>query len=228
MILGISGIANSGKDTLAHYLAVDQGFAVISLADPIKRIAKEVFDFTDEQLWGPSEQRNKPDFRYPNFQCRGCQTCEFRCDHYIGFLTPRHALQQLGTDWGRACYENVWVEYTMRVAHTLLDSDDGLVPHYDPRRGIQYQPFSLHPQAKGVVIPDVRFENELKGIRAAGGKVVRIKRDGAGLSGVAGVHASESEQALIPDSAFDVVVDNNSTLDELRAKVPAIMAHLRP
>ena len=31
----------------------------------MKRIARDVFGFSDEQLYGPSEMRNAPDERYP-------------------------------------------------------------------------------------------------------------------------------------------------------------------
>jgi hypothetical protein len=77
------------------------------------------------------------------------------------------------------------------------------------------------------VLPDVRFSNEIAGIRRAGGKVIRVIREGAGLTGVAGLHASEAEQASIPDSALDAVLDNNGTLEELRAKVGLMLTHLR-
>lgn len=220
MILGISGLAGSGKDTFARFLVEDHGFEVLSLADPLKRICRDVFDFSEEQLWGPSEKRNEPDFRYPREKCHGCQTCEFRCDHYIGFLTPRYALQRIGTEWGRDCYENVWVEYALRVAATLRQGNH----LYNPKDGL----FRSHLSVQHVVIPDVRFRNEIEGIRAAGGKLVRIRRPGAGLSGAAAVHASEAEQAGIPDDVFDLVVENTGTLEELRAKAAAALPFLRP
>lgn len=75
MILGITGIledatgrqrvAGSGKDTVADLLCTHFGFAKISLADPMKRICRDIFDFSHEQMWGPSETRNAPDTRYP-------------------------------------------------------------------------------------------------------------------------------------------------------------------
>ena len=65
MILGISGLANSGKDTVAEFLAKDLLSTTISMADPLKRIARDVYAFTDDQLWGPSANRNAPDPRYP-------------------------------------------------------------------------------------------------------------------------------------------------------------------
>jgi len=62
-IVGIIGKAGSGKDTVAdmlHELRYDK----IAFADPLKRFCMDVFEFTEEQLWGPSEKRSEPDERY--------------------------------------------------------------------------------------------------------------------------------------------------------------------
>ena len=66
MIIGIVGNAGAGKSTLAAIIKdLVPGAVDIALAGPIKRFCKEVFDFTDEQLYGPSEARDAPDERYP-------------------------------------------------------------------------------------------------------------------------------------------------------------------
>jgi hypothetical protein len=244
LIIAFSGSAGSGKDTAADYLVKHKAFVKVALADPLKRICKDVFQFTDEQLWGASDRRNVPDKRYPLTPGYGHRqtwdtnrrilesyerenhpdTAMFR--RYTedmergGWLTPRHALQQLGTEWGRGCYDLVWVEYAMRIAKDLLDHSKG-PRDYTPQRGL-YVPGlwgATHPVCKGVVISDVRFKNEVEGLRAAGAKVIRILRPKAGLAGAAGRHRSEQEQLEIPDSAFDSVIHNSSTLDELYSEV---------
>jgi len=244
MIIGISGLSNSGKDTLAGFLVQDHGFTVLSLADPLKRICRDIFEFTDDQLWGPSQSRNAPDERYPRTDPTVQQARDIVAnmpgkapssvqawarkspDEY---LTPRYALQRLGTEWGRDCYYNVWVEYAMRVAQRLIsDPDDGSVPYYDKKDGLTYKPLGPYGMPLGVAIPDVRFRNEVDGIRAAGGKVIRLRRPGSGLQGLAGLHASEVEQAGIPDSAFDHVIENEGSLNELRAKAADMLRCLRP
>jgi hypothetical protein len=64
MLVGISGQASAGKDTSADILSSKMSFAKLSFADPLKRIVKEIYDFSYDQLWGPSANRNAPDFRY--------------------------------------------------------------------------------------------------------------------------------------------------------------------
>lgn len=250
MIIGVSGLAGSGKDTIANFL-VKHGFQAISLADPLKRICKEVYDFTDDQLWGPSPLRNTSDPRYirsgkeqHSLITRGSEThvwcthCEeefekedqrrIRESPCVVYLTPRYALQLLGTEWGRTCYPNTWVDLAIRTARELLRGE-GVVLGYIPSQGLFYNS-GINPdekpmeRAKGVVIPDVRFRNEFEAIRAGGGYIVRVVRPGAGLKHAYGAHASEVEQTKIEDSEFDALIKNDGTLADLEGKVEQFLA----
>jgi len=232
MIIGISGLAGSGKDTAAEFLVEDHSFVRVGLADKLKRILKDVFDFTDEQLWGPSSERNKPDYRYKMSECPACGgdpkktgQCEVGCV----YLTARFAAQKLGTEWARACYLNVWVEDVLRTAKMLLNGPEY---RYEKESGI-YPSFSSsgYTETRGIVIPDVRFKNEMSCIRAAGGHLIRLKR-GSGLStealdGTYSAHSSETEQLEVPDSYFSAVIDNNKlSLEELREEVRRVYVNL--
>lgn len=147
----------------------------VALADPLKRICKDVFSFTNDQMWGPSASRNAPDERYPTKD---------------GFLTPRVALQTLGTEWGRSMYEDVWIDYALRNAKRILD--DGIWT-YSQELGLSPKAIFAEPP-EGVVITDIRFKNEMDKIRQAGGFLVRVRRPGfEGNIGIQG-HKSELEQ----------------------------------
>lgn len=209
LIIGVCGKAGSGKDTIADILVKDHGFVKVAFADPLKRICQEVFEFTTEQLWGPSEKRNEADFRYlrSNFM-------DENGDQVTDYLSPRYALQKLGTEWGRDCYPDIWIEYAMRVAKRLLVK--GAPIFYDARFGIRSWRMSDPEEIKGVVISDVRFPNEVAGLKKHGAKVVRVYRDTVkGLAGAAGQHASETLQDGIPDDLFDFILHNNGTLEDL-------------
>jgi hypothetical protein len=266
MIVGLCGQAGAGKDTVADFLVKNHGFVKVALADPLKRICRDVFAFTDEQLWGPSSERNKPDERYlrtdgkegpynrwtytcmdcrkqttfvaqQTITCAGCganfrrlNNCQNWREAEPEYLTPRYALQQLGTEWGRTCYPNIWIEYALRVAKVLLLTGpsgrddlrtDGMpIFRYGAREGLQ--PAYTYPgdTPKGVVISDVRFLNEVDAIRAAGGHIWRIERPGAGLTGAAAQHVSEQEQNSIAKAKIASVLNNqNGPLGELEALV---------
>ncbi len=62
----VCGKAGSGKDTLGNRLAEKLDGVTLGLADPMKRYMAQVFQFSDTQLYGPSEERNKIDPRYTN------------------------------------------------------------------------------------------------------------------------------------------------------------------
>lgn len=172
-LIALAGRAGSGKNTVARLL----GAREISFAEPLKRICQEVFAFSDAQMFGPSEERNRPDPRYPR--------ADGQC------LTPRYALQTLGTEWGRNCFDGVWADLGVRRALEAL------------------------ALGRDVVITDCRFVNEAKAVRLAGGEVWRIYRPEA--EAVASTHPSEMEMNT-PEFRNLVTreIQNTGTLDQLR------------
>lgn len=235
-IIGISGLAGSGKDTTADFLVEHEGIIKISLADPIKRFAMDVWEFTEQQLWGASEFRSTPDKRYPINVPSFDQGDAFEAERYgiqdpgiIEFLTPRKVLQHLGTEGARSVDDNVWIRYAIRTATRLLEAKPrefcysqtgGIESYVECYPQGEFERDETFPEkVKAVIIPDVRFKNEVQHIRAAGGKLVRVVRPGAGLKGNFALHRSEIEMAEIPDSEFDMVIQNTGTLDDLRGLV---------
>lgn len=144
---------------------------------------------------------------------------------YIGKLSPRIMLQTLGTEWGRnELHEDVWIDYLLRVARVLLH-EDGNTQHwaYDPINGCidttamdaflrQGGGFPI----PGIVVSDIRFENEFKKIRDAGGAVIRVLRpdtdDAATTIGIQG-HASEAHDYSFDN--FDFLLKNDGALVDL-------------
>lgn len=266
MIIGFCGLAGSGKDTAAKFVITDHRFVPIAFADEMKRVCKRVYDFSDEQLWGPSEFRNLPDKRYPRpghtwtklpprefpvegeapyarrveDKWYGCACCgleaqsklQWSDDHDESwaiecaeqcYLTTRYALQQLGTGWGRDCYPNTWTDVTLRHARLLLGMDRGEPGGYwyDQKQGLlsNIATTRIPDYIPGVVLTDVRYLNEIRAVRASGGKVIRVTRPGAGLTGGAAQHSSETEQAGLADSEFDAVIHNDESLEALQSRV---------
>lgn len=215
MIIGISGLtefvdaggstqygsAGAGKDEVAKSLirpmhpkinsSLPQ-FKVVALADPMKRFLMDVFNFSEEQLWGPSALRNAVDERWG--------------------ISPRKALQQLGTEWGREMHSDLWVRYALRVAEGLEKG----AGWYERTKGFTRDDEWDFGRHRSTAIPDMRFVNEMAAIKAAGGFNVRVKRRTETLPGDAATHSSELTLALLPDSDFDLVLDNCSDLGHLQ------------
>jgi hypothetical protein len=183
-LIGLTGMAGAGKSTVAKILVERHGFVEVAFADRLKKLVGELFGFTKDQLWGPSSIRNEPDKRYP------------RADGT--YLTPREALQKFGTEAGRSCYENIWVDEAVKTAKWHLSGE------IDIGGG---------NTARGVVISDVRFPGEVRAIKAEGGQVWSIERSGAsGLAGEAGRHLSEN---ALSGWVFNKVLRNEDSLEEL-------------
>ena len=225
MIIGISGQAGSGKDTVANFL-LKYGFVKVAFADPLKRIVKDIYAFTDEQLWGASKYRSIPDKRYPReshvIQDGICLCCGGKESSQC-YLTPRYSLQLLGTEYGRHCYENTWVDYGLRTAHILLTNNCS----YSQQYGLSECCDNEVSRCKGVVIPDCRFQNEMTATKNAGGFVVGIYRPGAGLQGSAKGHASEAEMRAFSDDDFSYRIKNEGTLEALEIITDNMLEKLR-
>jgi hypothetical protein len=220
MILAISALAGSGKDTVAQILVEDHGFVQVAFADVLKRILQDVYQFSDEQLWGPSECRNQQDERYPMEISFGDGEYRKIVDGVEGnttphCLSPRKALLILG-DALRECYPHTVVDYGLRISDRLLTKPEGFEGYAYNRK---HSLFPAGRRAKGVVFSDVRLWRELTRIREGGGKLIRVTRPGAGLKGEDGEHLTESEMATIGDGEFHHILVNDGSLDELRSKV---------
>lgn len=89
-VIGISGKAGAGKDTIADYLVGKYGYKKISFAHTLKNMLK---------VAGLEEPANRED-KEKNFE---------------GFpFNFREAAQKLGTEWGRSLDEDIWVKLTMK------------------------------------------------------------------------------------------------------------------
>ncbi len=96
-IIGLAGLAGSGKTTVAHILQRDHYFQALAFAEPLKSACRELWGFTEAQLYG--DQKEVVDERWG--------------------ITPRTAMQQMGAEYARTLCEDVHV---MR----LLERAEGL------------------------------------------------------------------------------------------------------
>ena len=77
-IIGVSGLARSGKDTFANYVEdLDPAKVhVMAFADPLKLCVKHMYGLNGDQLWGHAKEELDPYWK----------------------KTPRQILQEFGTD----------------------------------------------------------------------------------------------------------------------------------
>jgi hypothetical protein len=149
-IIGFTGLAGSGKSTAAKHLIQMHGFARGKFAGALKDMFRALLLYrrVDPTLIERMIDGDLKEVPSPALNGR----------------TPRHAMQTLGTEWGRNCMDaNLWVD-------TEIDAT---------------------ANQSRLVFDDVRFPNEAEAVLAAGGIIVHIERPGTGRI-VAG-HASEGQ-----------------------------------
>lgn len=179
MIIALTGKKGSGKSTVADMLDDEYGFEQYAFAAPMKDICAHVFGWGHEELYGDRKEL---------------------VDQAWG-ISPRHALQTLGTEWGQ---------------HMLCEYDDfarvtgrTLWARYFAER--VYYPADW-------VISDCRFLHEVMGLREIGTAVhvARVERD----HGSADPHASEQEMDSIK---AEVIIRNTGSIEELGVQVDAMV-----
>jgi hypothetical protein len=181
MIIGITGHARNGKDSIADILVSDFNFEHLSFAWPIKEACKAIFGWTNEHVNGSLKDVEDKEWG----------------------ITPRLALQLLGTDFGQftLCEKSISFASTTGRSLWVKRALDGI-------------------DNKNVVISDVRFLHEAESIKKAGGYIFRVIRPGyESLS----THASETEMVEIKE---DFCIMNDRSLNDLQHAVYSAMVKL--
>lgn len=141
-VVAFTGQAGAGKSTATRYLVENHGYTLVKFAGPLKDMMRAI---------GLSEDQIEGDLK--EVPCRLLQG-----------KTPRHAMQTVGTQWGRDCIgKDFWLNLWFRQVNSVLK-----------------------PGGR-VVVDDCRFPNEAAAVRKLGGDVYMI----AGRGGIPGEHESE-------------------------------------
>lgn len=181
VVIGISGRAGSGKDTVANELVRNAGLVRYGMADPIKAMLDVFYAALGKTThWEDREWKEA-------------------VDPELGF-SPRRAAQLLGTEWGRTLNPLIWIKCADAFIWKARERGE-----------------------RGVVIPDIRYDNEGWHIRLinriAGFYAALVHLDRPGVEVVA-AHASEAGFARHPR---EKVIVNDGTLDDLKRNARALL-----
>jgi hypothetical protein len=246
MILGVLGNAGAGKDTIGKMIVEATGGETLALADPMKQFVQRVFGFTHQQLWGPSDCRNAPDYR---FGAKWWQPWKKRSvanlrAHVLGELEVLETfrwLRDLMPEADEAEVYRAWRALVVWAMNLLAEGRE--YGFLTPRKVLQtlgtewgrdfnedmWIDFGIRFANKRietervpvVVITDCRFLNEARKINAAGHvwRVTRPGYDGNIKAGVAG-HRSERDQVSDEIKQYvNLEITNNGSLADLARRV---------
>lgn len=164
--IGFTGLAQAGKTTCANHLKTTRGFGVLSFAAPLKRMLRALIG-------------DEPKDATPYVLCG---------------QTVRHAMQTLGTEWGRELIgADIWIRAAQAEAERLFLAG-----------------------FRGLAADDVRFSNEAELIKQMGGTIISILRPG--LKPMAHISEAGIDPALVDHR---IVAE---TTEELIEQLEGVMA----
>ncbi len=156
-IIAFAGYKGSGKSEAVKTLE-QLGYVDVKMAVPLKKMLRCMYFYvglTNEEV----QRRLEGDLKE-------------QPDEWLMGQTPRHAMQQLGTEWRNSIHPNLWIPMWQRRVRML--------------------------KPKPVCCSDVRFAHEVDALRAVGGKLVWIDRPGTASDG----HASEQSIRHLADETI--------------------------
>ena len=208
MILGVTGLIGSGKDTVADYLCTFHGFKRVSFAASLKDAVSNVFGWDRELLEGTTktsrEWREQKDVWW---------SARLKMD-----ITPRWVLQYWGTEVLRNHFHtDIWVA---SVENKLRQSTDNIVIT-DCRFANEVNAIK---SAGGTTMRIIRGEQPEWYDAAVSFNKGEVKNMSWSLSKLKlnklGVHASEYSSVGLD---YDYYIENNGTIDHLHKKIESII-----
>lgn len=193
LVIGLHGLPGVGKDTAADFLVREHEFIRRGFADPLYEEVAEAFGVSVTFL-RTREVKETPQRAMALGFCSEEAFVEmmFKREGYnfVGAHSPREILRLWGTEYRRAQRDDYWIR----------QMDD-------------FRIMAAVEAKAGLVIPDVRFENEAEWLFGVEGKLIEIRRPGCVGSG---------HQSDLPIAKIDYTIINDKSIEALEQQVDAV------
>jgi hypothetical protein len=111
-LIGVVGVARSGKSTIANYLVSRHGFVQHSFAAPLRAFVASILGWSLDEL----EARKEEEIGW------------LTPTRELAEMTPRYMMQTVGTEWGRRTIDpDLWVKTCMQRVRRDLDAGRSVV-----------------------------------------------------------------------------------------------------
>lgn len=199
MIIAICGLKGSGKDTISNYFVKKYGFIKLHFGGILKDVCSIMFNWPRHLLEGDTVESRK--FR---------EIEDKWWSKKLGFkITPRIALQKIGTDVLRNHFNNdIW---SLIIEKKIND---------------------LSSKGNNIIIADCRFQNEIKMLRSYGAKIIAVYRNlpewfesykKGKILIPKSIHKSEYDWIK---SDFDYEINNQGSLEDLYDKIKLVNTNI--
>ncbi len=219
-LIGITGRAGAGKDTVADYLVENYDFVKRGFADPLYEEVSAAFTSGRSAAEPYLRKRETKETDVPFLALGNCHDGAFiicavkkldaECaaagiDRYkyptTVPLSPRWILQTWGTEYRRGQDPNYWVNKMEVFVNQFL------------------RELEPNESCGGIVVPDTRFVNEAAWIRSRTGEVWHLHRPAAPSIPLSD-HVSEE---IIQPEIFDKTILNRNGIAELHTAVSLVL-----
>tara|TARA_R110000764_G_scaffold136846_1_gene224757 strand:+ start:110 stop:655 length:546 start_codon:yes stop_codon:yes gene_type:complete len=175
-LIGLSGKARGGKDAAGDHIRDMCGFSTYAMAAPVKEACRVIFGWDYRHLHGHLKDVLDPIYN----------------------VTPRAAIQKLGTEFGRNMINNdIW---TIKAENEIKARSN-------------------------LVITDIRYNNEAELILENGGIIIDIKRRKSARALIFGMKNHSSEKGISSNLITEIVTNNGSLVDLYKKIDDIILKH---
>lgn len=203
-LIGLSGPAGVGKDSVADYLVENHGFTKFSFSDALYAEVAAAFGIDVKVLYArDTKEKDMEALQYFYCNDHAFKNVMFEQARALGvkyptdkWFSPRQVLQWWGTEYRRKQDPQYWIKRAELTLQAYLE-----LAVEDPKT----------PRA-GLVNSSVRFPNEVEFIRKWNGEVWHLTRPGYEMQAAAAAHVAEQG---LPVEPGDKVIHNRGTVEQL-------------
>lgn len=214
MLIGLAGLAGSGKDTSAEFLKNITGFDLFAYADKPKEFISELFKTNISYFYNQELKKVHLSFALDrkDFYSHFIKTCsqilsiednvsDKLFDDTIDVFTWNGLIIEETED-------KLYISATPRELMQRLGSD--VFRSYDDDFWIKFR-----PQVDSLIISDVRFHNESQDVTRIGGIILLIDRK-------TNTEKMNHDSEKVDIGSDYIVVDNNGSIEDLENKLKTI------